>query len=57
VDRPQLQVIGTIELTATEDLYMLVDFLNRNLKDKQVVFGLAKAPDAPGKMVLTLYRS
>ncbi|WP_029420360.1 YpmA family protein [Alicyclobacillus macrosporangiidus] len=53
----KLAVIGTQILTATEDLYQLVDFLNRNLKDKNVVFGLSKAPDAEGKMVLTLYRA
>ncbi|MCL6515517.1 YpmA family protein [Alicyclobacillus sp.] len=52
----KLAVIGTQVLTATEDLYQLVDFLNRNLKDKNVVFGLAKAQE-DGKMILTLYRA
>ncbi|GGJ07294.1 hypothetical protein GCM10010885_15540 [Alicyclobacillus cellulosilyticus] len=49
-------VIGTHVCTATEDLYLLVDFLNRNLKDKDVIFGLSKLPDQPDKMLLTLYR-
>jgi hypothetical protein len=53
----ELQIIGTLVLTATEDLYRLVDFLNRNLKDKNVVFGLSKVKDDPGKMMLTLYRA
>ena len=53
----ELQIIGTLVLTATEDLYRLVDFLNRNLKDKNVVFGLSKVQDDPGKMMLTLYRA
>ncbi|MCL6547996.1 MAG: YpmA family protein [Alicyclobacillus sp.] len=53
----KLSVIGTHVCTATDDLYLLVDFLNRNLKDKGVIVGLAKAPDHPGKMLLTLYRA
>ncbi|MBX6352839.1 MAG: YpmA family protein [Thermoflavifilum sp.] len=57
MQREGLQILGTLEITATEDLYLLVDFLNRNLKDKGVVFGLAKSPDHPNKMTLTLYRS
>lgn len=52
-----LQILATQECTATEDLYLLVDFLNRNLRDKDVVFGLSKAGAAEGKMTITLYRS
>lgn len=53
----KLLVIGTHVFTATDDLYQLVDFLNRNLKDKDVVFGLSKLQDTQDKMMLTLYRS
>ncbi|MDQ0188580.1 YpmA family protein [Alicyclobacillus cycloheptanicus] len=53
----KLSVIGTHICTATDDLYQLVDFLNRNLKDKNVIFGLARVPEEPGKMILTLYRA
>lgn len=53
----KLAVIGTHLCTATDDLYQLVDFLNRNLKDKDIVFGLSLAHDEPEKMLLTLYRS
>ena len=49
-------VVGTHFCTATDDLYQLVDFLNRNLKDKNVIFGLSKAQGDAGKMLLTLYR-
>lgn len=52
-----LMVIATHHCTATDDLYQVVDFLNRNLKDKEVIFGLSKSPDEDGKMLLTLYRS
>jgi hypothetical protein len=53
----KLMVIGTHICTSTDDLYQLVDFLNRNLKDKEVIFGLSKVQDQQGKMMLTLYRS
>lgn len=50
-------VMGTQIVTATEDLYLLVDFLNRNLKDRGVIFGLSKLAEEPGKMLITLYRT
>lgn len=50
-------IIGTHVCTATDDLYLLVDFLNRNLRDKEVIFGLSKKQDEPGKMILTLYKA
>ena len=53
----KLTVLATHLCTATDDLYQLVDFLNRNLKDKDVIFGLSKSQDEEGKMVLTLYRA
>ncbi|MCL6453791.1 MAG: YpmA family protein [Alicyclobacillus sp.] len=53
----QHQVIATHVCTATDDLYQLVDFLNRNLKDKDVIFGLSKSTEDEGKMLLTLYRA
>lgn len=53
----QLTVLATHLMTPTDDLYLLVDFLNRNLKDKDVIFGLSKSPDEPDKMALTLYRA
>ncbi|CAM3931671.1 YpmA family protein [Alicyclobacillus pomorum] len=56
-DKLKLSVIGTQVCTATDDLYQLVDFLNRNLKDKGVIFGLSKHQEEEGKMLLTLYRA
>jgi hypothetical protein len=53
----KMMIIGTHVCTATDDLYLLVDFLNRNLKDKNVIFGLSKCPDDANKMLLTLYNA
>jgi hypothetical protein len=35
----------------------LIDFLNRNLKDKDVIIGLSKHQEEEGKMLITLYRT
>ena len=51
-----LSVMASIDLAATEDLYLLVDFLNRNLKDKEVIFGLSKS-HTEGQFTITLYKT
>lgn len=49
---------GKIELIATQrvgvngELYKVVDFLNKNLKDHRLMFGLTKKGD---KMVISVY--
>lgn len=53
----QLHVLATHLCSKTDDLYLLVDFLNRNLKDKDIIFGLSKAETEPEKMQITLYRT
>lgn len=49
-------VIAARDVTATDDMYLLIDFLNRNLKEKDVIFGLSKAQEA-GKYTVTIYRA
>jgi len=57
------QVKGKLELIATrtfktnDELYKVVDFLNKNLKHKDLMFGLAKdnSKDAKDTMVITIY--
>ena len=51
-----LAVMATIDVQATEDMYQLVDFLNRNLKDKEIVFGLSKSHEE-GLYTITLYKT
>lgn len=49
---------GKIELIATQrigvngELYKIVDFLNKNLKDRGLMFGLSKKED---KMIISVY--
>ncbi|MFX4302459.1 YpmA family protein [Alicyclobacillus tolerans] len=53
----KMPIIATHECTAVDDLYLLVDFLNRNLKNKDVIFGLSKSTANEGKMLITLYKA
>lgn len=36
---------GRIKIKYQDDLYTLIDFLNRSLKDSNVMFGLSKEGD------------
>ncbi len=44
-DGNKLTPRGKLKIKYQDDLYTLVDFLNRNLKDKDVMFGLSKEGD------------
>lgn len=39
-ERDKLELIATKILPANEDMYKIVDFLNKTLKEKRVMFGL-----------------
>lgn len=38
----KLELKATVEVSANLELYKVVDFLNKNLKDKKLIFGLSK---------------
>jgi hypothetical protein len=40
--KPQLRLLATCSFSASDELYRVVDFLNKTLKYKKVLFGLAK---------------
>lgn len=49
----KLTLISSKEFATYDDMYKVVDFLNKNLKDLNVVFGLSLNND---KQVITLYK-
>lgn len=53
-DQEGLKVKATIEVNAHDELYKLIDFLNKNLKDKNIIFGLAQKE---GHMCVTIYQT
>jgi len=52
-----IQLIATVKVNATQDLYKIVDLLNKNLKYDDFMFGLAKDPENPSLMVFSIYRT
>jgi len=52
--RGQLEPLATIKLQNNDELYRLVDFLNRNLKSYNIMFGLTKKGE---EMTFSLYET
>ena len=50
----KLELIATRSFANYEEMYRVVDFLNKNLKEKKVMFGLTKKKDS-GEMVISIY--
>ncbi|KLU67865.1 hypothetical protein DEAC_c02720 [Desulfosporosinus acididurans] len=48
----KLELIATQKVSPNRELYKVVDFLNKNLKDYRLMFGLTKKED---KMVVSIY--
>ncbi|MBS3971036.1 MAG: YpmA family protein [Clostridia bacterium] len=47
-------MIASITVQESEDFYKVVDFLNRTLKERGLLFGLKKVKNEP-KMTLYIY--
>lgn len=60
MERPRVD--GKLELIATktfkpyDEMYKVVDFLNKNLKDKQVMFGLTRNNET-GSLSISIYET
>jgi hypothetical protein len=52
---PGLELIAAQEVSYNDELYKLIDFLNKALKDKNLVFGLSMKGD--DKMTVSIYRA
>ena len=48
----KIELISSLRLGVNGELYKVVDFLNKNLKDRRLMFGLTKKDD---KMVISVY--
>lgn len=53
-DRNKLEIIATKTLTASDELVRLVDFLNKNLKNKRIMFGITKDKEN-NQMTISIY--
>lgn len=53
-DNQRLEPIAVKKLTANDELYKVVDFLNKTLKEKRVIFGLTRNSE-DNTMTITVY--
>ncbi|MCA0985748.1 MULTISPECIES: YpmA family protein [Bacillales] len=52
-----IEVLSTVKVTKSLDIYKIVDALNRTLKERDLMFGLALDEEDQEKMVFTIYRT
>ncbi|WP_082193156.1 YpmA family protein [Bacillus rubiinfantis] len=53
----KMEVLSTVKIRYTADLYKIVDALNRSLKENDLMFGLALDKEDQNKAVFTIYRT
>lgn len=53
----KIEVLSTIKIEYSADLYKIVDVLNRTLKREDLMFGLALDKQDQSKAVFTIYRT
>ncbi len=53
----KIEIISTVTVENSSDLYKIVDTLNRTLKRENLMFGLALDQENQDKAVFTIYRT
>jgi hypothetical protein len=53
----KIEVLSTVKIQQSPDLYKIVDALNRTLKEKNLMFGLALDQEDQNKAIFTIYRT
>ncbi|WHX99069.1 YpmA family protein [Neobacillus sp. DY30] len=53
----KIEVLSTVKLQHSPDLYKIVDALNRTLKKQDLMFGLALDKEDQSKAIFTIYRT
>jgi hypothetical protein len=53
----KIEVLSTVKLQHSPDLYKIVDALNRTLKQRDLMFGLALDREDQSKAIFTIYRT
>ncbi|MCF8010065.1 MAG: YpmA family protein [Clostridiales bacterium] len=51
----KLEIIASKKFNSYSDMYKIVDFLNKNLKDKKIMLGLSKTEE--GDMLISIYET
>jgi len=50
----KLELIAKKEIGYSDELYRLIDFLNKNLKNKNIILGISKCED---KATISIYET
>jgi len=53
----KIEVLSSIKVQNSPDLYKIVDCLNKTLKYQDLMFGLALENNNPNKAIFTIYRT
>ncbi|MGG1675169.1 YpmA family protein [Neobacillus sp. NRS-1170] len=53
----KIEVLSTVKIQHSPDLYKVVDALNRTLKENDLMFGLALDQQDKNKAIFTIYRT
>jgi hypothetical protein len=53
----KIEILSTINVEHSDDLYKIVDTLNRTLKRDNLMFGLALDEENKNQAVFTIYRT
>lgn len=53
----KIEVLSTVKLQHSPDLYKIVNALNRTLKQQDLMFGLALDKEDQSKAIFTIYRT
>lgn len=53
----KIETLSTVRIQKTDDLYKVVDTLNRTLKEQNLMFGMALDDEDDETAVFTIYRT
>ncbi|MCT2537356.1 YpmA family protein [Aquibacillus koreensis] len=53
----KIETLSTIKIQHADDLYKIVDSLNRTLKEDDLMFGLSLDEENNEKAIFTIYRT
>ncbi|MBS4176590.1 YpmA family protein [Lederbergia citrea] len=53
----KVEVLSTVRINYQQDLYKIVDALNRSLKDQDLMFGLALDKNEQETAIFTIYKT
>ncbi|WP_186577777.1 YpmA family protein [Aquibacillus kalidii] len=57
MENNKIETLSTIKVQYSGDMYKIIDNLNRTLKEKDLMFGLALDEEDHDKAIFTIYRT